>query len=130
MSRPETLDDVKERAIEVGDIRITEFTTKPSVLKAWASFVEAVVKDGGQVLPGKYSREQARVLVPRDEYSLQEQLRTEQYRWDELAKNYDICCVHGTPPENWQKDSMRDWCKAEGKPLVWLHAEIDKLTTT
>lgn len=119
MARPETIADVKDRIEEVGAVDVGNFITSPNVLKAWAAFAETVTKAGGEIRRHSYEKGKAELWMPRDEKQLRDQLRTEQYTWDQNQKVYDICIINHTPPENWQKDSIKAWALAEGLPIVW-----------
>lgn len=119
MARPATTTDVIERSIEVGTIEIDQFVTTPTVLKTWAAFVESIAKSGGDLRHSPYSRGKVEIWMPRDEAQLKDQLRQEQYRWDENQKKYDICAINHTPPENWCKETVKAWAVAEGLPVIW-----------
>jgi hypothetical protein len=47
MARPTHTDEITERDVSLGRIHTERFGTHPSVLKAYAALLEAVVKIGG-----------------------------------------------------------------------------------
>lgn len=122
MSRPATTVDVTERFVEIGRIEVGALGLQPALLKSLATFQESLVKSGGE-LRQNYS--QIMFHLPRTEEQLKDQLRSDQYHWDEMEKIYDACTANGTEPESWRKASLEEWIAREGVSTPWAVEKVD-----
>jgi hypothetical protein len=128
MSRPTTTDDVKDRWHSVGDISMDEISDQPALLKAAASFMEAIQKAGGAV-EKNYSRVQLKLA--KDEEQLETTLGYEQRQWDLMDKKYEAALVSIESIEegdlNWEQREIRRWAKDEGRTDPFIVSEIEGL---
>jgi hypothetical protein len=118
MARPETIKDVKERTISVGRIEVNKFLTNPSLLKAYIAFGEAVEKNHGELVDSGYNGVEFKLL--RTEEQLHDQLRSEQYQWDDSHKLYNRAVMRYhedvEAPKDYQQDRIKEWAEQEGLP--------------
>jgi len=118
MSRPESLADIKhdDRFIRVASFEVDRVITSPMLLKHYNALLEQVQKLGGFASKSYASVE---LNIPKDKELLEQQLRNDQYRWDELQKYYNLAVVRGpgdTEVPEWRHNSIKEWAKEEGLP--------------
>lgn len=118
MSRPENLADIKhdDRFIRVASFEVDRVITSPMLLKHYNALLEQVQKLGGFASKSYASVE---LNIPKDKELLEQQLRNDQYRWDELQKYYNLAVVRGpgdTEVPEWRHNSIKEWAKEEGLP--------------
>lgn len=133
MARPMTWEDVVENAElygsransteEIGQINLADFITSANLTKAWSDFVKALEHNGFEVSRRDTYGAEVRIERPLNEKEKEDNLGRARYRWDELKGIYDICSLHGTPPENYEKRSLTTWCKVEGLEIPWKEDE-------
>jgi hypothetical protein len=56
--------------------------------------------------------------IPKTSQQLDEQLKSDQYRWDEMEKLYRQALAGDNvdPIPEWRRDTLKDWAKKEGLP--------------
>lgn len=118
MSRPESLADIKhdDRFIRVASFEVDRVITSPMLLKHYNALLEQVQKLGGFANKSYASVE---LNIPKDKELLEQQLRNDQRRWDELQKYYNLAVVRGpgdTEIPEWRHNSIKEWAKEEGLP--------------
>ena len=118
MSRPENLADIKhdDRFIRVASFEVDRVITSPMLLKHYNALLEQVQKLGGFASKSYASVE---LSIPKDKELLEQQLRNDQYCWDELQKYYNLAVVRGpgdTEIPEWRHNSIKEWAKEEGLP--------------
>ncbi len=127
MSRPETIKDVKERTIEIGRLEIDKIMVNPPLMKAYVAFLEALEKQGGKVVPAYGAT--VNFNLPRTESQLYDQLRTDQYHWDDCQKLYNRALFRHNSnveePKEYQKDRIKEWAEAEGLPDPYGYLAVD-----
>lgn len=116
MSRPETIKDVKERMIRVATFDVARLMINPPLIKAYVAFIEAVEKQNGEV-DVQYGTN-VEVKVRRTDSELHDQLKSEQYQWDDNQKLYNRAVYRHhpdvDPPKEYQKDRVQEWAREEG----------------
>lgn len=115
MARPTHTDEITERHVSLGRIHTERFGTHPSVLKAYAALLEAVVKIGGHA-ERRYS--EVEVFLPKGAKELTEALESAQRRWDctEALWLRAVQAEEGTELREYERETVVAWCEAEGKP--------------
>ena len=115
MARPETTRDIELDEVEFATIELKKIATDPALLKGYTAFVEAATKAGATVTDTPYSG----VAFTRrpSQAEAQFQLRTEQDRWDEGQKQYEILAVVGEVEYTWQRNQAERWAESEGMPF-------------
>jgi hypothetical protein len=128
MSRPTTIADVKDRWNSVGGISLDEIGNQPALLKAAATFMEAIQKAGGSI-EKSYSR--VDLKLPKTDEQLEDTLGYEQRQWDRMDQKYDAALVSVEALEDgelsWEQRGVRDWAKAEGRSDPFIVSEIEGL---
>lgn len=118
MSRPENLADIKhdDRFVRVASFEVDHIITSPVLLKHYNAMLETVQKFGGFVNKSYSSVE---LSIPKSKELLEAQLRSDQYRWDEMQKFYNLAVVRGpgdTDVPEWRHNGIKEWAKDEGLP--------------
>ena len=118
MSRPESIADIKhdDRFIRVATFDVDQIITSPMLLKHYNSMLEQVQKLGG-FADKNYSG--VELHIPKSKKLLEDQLKGDQYHWDELQRYYNLAVVRGpgdTDVPEWRRNSIKEWAKAEGLP--------------
>lgn len=123
MARPTKYEDLENDfysypdSVTLGNLNLSEFLTKPNLIKAWGDFLKAL----GTHNYNARERYGTEVEIYRDKYDSEKQqdLESAKNRWDEMHGIYDVCVATGSMPENWQKHTLERWCKMEGKAIPW-----------
>jgi hypothetical protein len=113
MSRPETTADVTEKFIRFATFDVDKVIAKPKLLKAYTALIEAVQAEGGEVNVTYSSN--VEISLKRNQKQLLEQLHSDQYRWDDNKKNYELA-IAGEEVPNYRRSSIQEWAKNEGLP--------------
>lgn len=116
MSRPETTNDVTDRFVRIASFETDKIIAHPTLLKHYTALLEAMQKIGGKV---ERSYNAVEMQIPKDEQQLNEQLRGDQYRWDEMQKLYNVALKGDTvtdPVPEWRRNGIKEWAKEEGLP--------------
>lgn len=111
MARPESIDNVSDRFIRFGSMEIGLIVNKPKILKAYTALLEAIQADQGVVDEVYGSTVELRLA--RNPKQLQDQLRSDQYNWDDLEKAY-YRLLAGEEVQKYRYASIREWAKEEG----------------
>lgn len=113
MSRPETIADVTDRFIRFANIEVDKFINNPKLLKAYTTLIEQVTYFAGEVNTTYGTN--VELTLPRTTKQLEEQLRSDQYSWDDKRTNY-LKMLDGEEVAEWRHSSLKEWAKAEGLP--------------
>lgn len=118
MARPESIKDIKR---EDSFIRIAMFETdkiigNPVFLKHYTVMLESVNKIGGHA---DKSYATVELYIPKNDKELAEQLRHDQYYWDEMQKFYNLALNRGPDSDDvpeWRRNSVIQWAKDNDLP--------------
>jgi len=113
MSRPETISEVSDRYINFASFDLNLILGNPKLLKAYTALIEQVQAAHGKVAETYGSHVEVRLL--RTEKQLQDQLRTDQYTWDDKQKAY-AKMLAGEDVPDYRHNSIREWAKENGLP--------------
>jgi len=113
MSRPATIADVTDRFIRFADFEVDKIVDNPKLLKAYTAMIEAVTFQGGEVSTSYGSR--IEMTLPRNKKQLEEQLRSDQYSWDDKRKGY-LAWIDGEEVASYRQSGIKEWAKDEGLP--------------
>lgn len=123
MARPETLEDIEVENIEFATIHVDNLTTHASLLRAYATFMEACEKVGAEVTHNYYT---ARFSRPPTAKEQEDQLRRKQSSWDEGRKLYGHLRDIGNVEIEYQRGIAQRWAEGEGMPFPPEHDPILK----
>ena len=127
MARPDCLADIEPREhTDFGTIRVDDIVAHPAMLKAYATFVEAIQKAGGSVSGSSYSMTLSRSATIEEQL---QDLRSAQSAWDMRQREYESMKDFGEI-EDWKRDSVRAWAEAEGLPFPPEHEPIESFDAT
>lgn len=118
MARPESTKDIKhdDRFVRIATFDVDKIIGNAQLLKHYTALLETAQKMGGFADKSYSSVE---VQIPKDQKQLEEQLRGDQYRWDEQQKYYNLALNRGTNSDEvpeWRRNGIKDWAKEEGLP--------------
>ena len=118
MARPESINDIadSDRYVRVAQFETEHIMTDPALLKHYTAMLEAVVKIGGY--PDK-SYSSIDLYILKNQKQLQDQLRSDQYRWDDMQKSYNIVLANADPTEpvpDWKRKGIQQWAKENDMP--------------
>lgn len=117
MARPASIQDLTgDRTVPFGNVDVEAFVDQADLLVAFAAFQKAVVKNGGVIKKGPYSRSSVDLAMAKTQAQLEQQLVDEQRTWDDLKSIYEVCATTGSAPESWKANSLAKWAEAEGLP--------------
>jgi hypothetical protein len=114
MARPETINDIEANDIDWATINVDLIVASPSLLKAYASFAEAVAKTTATV-DTNYAHS-VRMSRPPTIGELERQLNNEQSAWDERQKCYDKLKDFGQVEMDYQRNYAQRHAEREGLP--------------
>lgn len=118
MARPESIKDIKhdDRFVRIAMFEVDKIISNAPLLKHYTALLEAVQKVGGFA---EKSYASVDVKIPKDDSQLADQLRHEQYVWDDMHKIYNLALNRGTNSDDipeWRHNSIKTWAKEEGLP--------------
>jgi hypothetical protein len=114
MSRPETMRDVQNRMIQIASFELNLIAANPALMKHYVGLIEYVQKNGGEVKTSYGNSMTIFILRNRDQ--LQDQLRSEQYDWDDCERLYNLASVDIYEVKEYQRSRIKTWAKEEGLP--------------
>ena len=123
MARPETLDDIELENIDFATVHVDSLTTHASLLRAYATFMEACEKAGAEVTQ---SYNTARFSRPPTAKEQEDQLRRKQSSWDEGKKLYGHLLDIGDVEYEYPRGIAQRWAEGEGMPFPPEHDPILK----
>jgi hypothetical protein len=117
MARPESHKDISEdnRFTRIAMFEIDKMITHPLLLKHYTALLEAVHKMGGT---SEKSYNSVDLDIPKNSKQLDEQLKTDQYHWDDLEKLYRKALAGDNvdPIPEWRRSTLSEWAANEGLP--------------
>ena len=118
MARPESIKDIKndDRFVRIAMFEVDKIISNAPLLKHYTALLEAVQKIGG-FAEKAYST--VDVKIPKDDSQLADQLRHDQYVWDDMHKYYNLALNRGTNSDDipeWRHNSIKTWAKEEKLP--------------
>ena len=118
MARPETLKDIKQddKFVRIAMFEVDKIISNAPLLKHYTALLEAVQKVGGFA---EKSYATVDVKIPKDDSQLADQLRHDQYVWDDMQKIYNLAVNRGANSDDipeWRRSSIKTWAKEEGLP--------------
>lgn len=116
MARPETVEDVTTRQEQFATFQTDKISTMPALLKHYVALLEANEKLGGTTETGYNT---VTLYRPKTKSELESQLRMDQNAWDSYQKLYFRAVkadAEDEPLREYEKDRVKEWAKAEGKP--------------
>lgn len=116
MARPESIKDVQDRFVRVAMFEVDKIIANPTLLKHYTAMLEAAQKLGGYAEKA-YST--VDVNIPKDQKQLEDQLRSDQYQWDDMKKFYNLALNRGVNSDDipeWRQSSIKRWAQEEGLP--------------
>lgn len=121
MARPETFNDIPldERNEQIGSFSVGKLSTAPTLLKHYATFIEAVEKAGGHVVPNKWNNSDVDIFIPKSHKLLEYRLMDLQDTWDRHKKLYERAAVRdetGDELKEWERENVVKFAEKEGLP--------------
>jgi hypothetical protein len=117
MARPESHKNIDEgdKFTRVAMFEIDKIITNANLLKHYTAILEAVTKMGGISVKSYNSVD---LDIPKNSQQLDEQLKSDQYRWDEMRNLYRTALNRDNvdPIPEWRRDAIKDWANKEGLP--------------
>jgi hypothetical protein len=117
MSRPESIKDIKtqDRLVRIAMFEIDKIISNAALLKHYTALLEAAQKIGGNA---EKSYSSVDISIPKDQKQLEEQLKNDQYHWDDKQKLYNRALRGSTtdPIPEWQRSGLKEWAREEGLP--------------
>lgn len=123
MARPETIHDIDIDPVQFATVQVDAISAHASLLKAYATFMEAAQK-AGAVVEVKYNG--ATFERPATEAEKLAQLKSKQSSWDEGKKQYDILAAVGECEYSYNRSQAQRWAEAEGMPFPPAHEPISE----
>ena len=118
MARPESINDIadSDRYVRVAMFETERIMTDATLLKHYTALLETITKMGGYA-DKSYST--IDLNVPKNPKQLEDQLKSDQYRWDDMQDSYNkvITCADPTEPvPDWKRKSIQQWAKDNDMP--------------
>jgi hypothetical protein len=117
MARPESHKDISDenRFTRVAMFEIDKIISNANLLKHYTGILEAVHKMGGK---SEKSYNSIDLDIPKNSKQLDEQLKTDQYHWDDLEKLYRKALAGDSvdPIPEWRRSTLKEWAQNEGLP--------------
>lgn len=118
MARPENTKDIKheDRFVRIAMFEVDKIISNPTLLKHYTALLEATQKLGGYA---EKSYSTVDVNIPKDDKQLEDQLRNDQYYWDEMQKLYNVAVNRGANSDEipeWRRNSLKSWAKENDLP--------------
>lgn len=117
MARPESHKDIKEedKFTQIARFEIDKIITHPILLKHYTTLLEAVHKMGGTSDKNYNSVD---LDIPKNHKQLDEQLKSDQYYWDDYEKLYRKALAGDSvdPIPEYRRGSLKEWAEKEGLP--------------
>lgn len=124
MSRPESILDIQLDDVQFAQISMEHISADGPLLKAYATFMESVQKNGAEV----EVRYNTAYFTRRP--TLQEQnaqLKSAQIRWDDGKKHYETLAAVGEVEHSWYRTAAQSWAEQEGMPFPPAHDPIESI---
>lgn len=117
MARPESHKDISDenRFTRVAMFEIDKIVTNANLLKHYTALLEAIHKMGGRSEKGYNSID---LDIPKNSKQLDEQLKSDQYHWDDYEKLYRKALAGDSvdPIPEWRRSTLKEWAEKEGLP--------------
>lgn len=118
MSRPESIKDIKheDRFVRIAMFEVDKIINNAALLKHYTALLEAAQKLGGHA---EKSYSTVDINIPKDEKELKQQLDSDQYRWDDMQKLYNLAVTRGENSDEipeWRRNSLIQWAKNNDLP--------------
>lgn len=118
MARPESIKDIKQddKFVRIAMFEVDKIIGSAPLLKHYTALLEAAQKMGGFA---EKSYSTVDVKIPKDDTQLTDQLRHDQYVWDDMQKLYNLAVNRGTNTDDipeWRRSGIKVWAKEEGLP--------------
>lgn len=118
MARPESIKDIKhdDRFVRIAMFEVDKIINNAALLKHYTALLEAAQKLGG-FADKSYSC--VDVKIPKDDAQLTDQLRHDQYIWDDNQKMYNVAVNRGADSDEvpeWRRNSIIQWAKDNDLP--------------
>jgi len=116
MARPETHADIADdnRYVEVARFQTRELDDKPALMKLYSQFADLVLSTQGRIEKDYYG---VSVRMPKDAAQLDDQLKSDQYTWDDKQKGYNQAQRNEFVP-SYRRESINRWAREEGFPEI------------
>ena len=114
MARPESINDIELNPVQFATVQVDAISAHAGLLKAYATFMEAVEKAGAEV-EVKYN---GATFERQPTHKEQEaQLKSKQDSWDEGKKQYELLAAVGATEYSYQRGMAQRWAEGEGLPF-------------
>lgn len=118
MARPESIKDItkENRFVRIAMFEVDKIIGNANLLKHYTALLEAAQKLGGYA-DKSYST--VDVKIPKDDAQLADQLRHDQYVWDDMEKLYNLAVNRGTNSDDvpeWRRNGLKNWAKENDLP--------------
>lgn len=118
MARPESIKDIAEedRFVRIASFETDKIIGNAKFLKHYTAFLEVVQNFHGYA---QKSYANVDLYIPKDDAQLADQLRHDQYRWDDNQKIYNLAINRGPDTEDvpeWRRNSLIQWAKDNDLP--------------
>lgn len=115
MARPETLNDIEIREVDMGKIDVKTFHTDSTLLKAWGAYLEALQKAGNvRVEDGYYGVQLWRQPTVAEQIR---QLEEEQNVWDGNQVFYEKWAAGESLDAEWKVNTAKRHAQENGLPM-------------
>ena len=118
MPRPESIKDIKheDRFVRIAMFEVDKIISSPKLLKHYTALLEAAQTLGGYA---EKSYTTVDVNIPKNDKQLADQLSSDQYRWDDMQKLYNLAVNRGADSDEipeWRRNSLISWAKENDLP--------------
>jgi hypothetical protein len=117
MARPESHKDISDenKFTRVALFEIDKIVTNANLLKHYTALLEAIHKMGGRSEKGYNSVD---LDIPKNQQQLDEQLKNDQYHWDDYEKLYRKALAGDSvdPIPEYRRGTLKEWAEKEGLP--------------
>ena len=117
MARPESHKDISEdnKFCQIARFEIDKIISNANLLKHYTALLEAVHKMGGK---SDHSYNSVDLDIPKNTKQLDEQLKSDQYHWDDLDKLYRKALAGDSvdPIPEYRRSILTEWAEKEGLP--------------
>ena len=119
MARPESIKDIKQdnRFVRVALFESDKIIANPLLLKHYTALLEAAQKLGGHADKSSYGT--VEIYIRKNNRELEEQLKSDQYYWDENQKFYNLAVLRGENSDDvpeWRRSGIIAWAKENDLP--------------
>lgn len=118
MARPENIKDIAEqdRFVRIATFEIDKVIGNAKFLKHYTALLEVVQNFGGHADKAYSTMD---LYIPKNDKELADQLRSDQYQWDDAKKYYNLAVNRGPDSDEipeWRRSTIVRWAKENDLP--------------